>query len=66
MHVIAKSKTEEDLEKALNTIEEKENKVNKKENDKVITGGNHNSENVRKLSTDIKINESVMQANKIK
>lgn len=77
MHVVEKLKTEEDLEKALNTIEEEENKEKNKEGNEVIieeNEENYNSEdaylNCRKLSIQTKRNESVQnldkQANKMK
>lgn len=76
MHVVEKLKTEEDLEKALNTIEEKESKEKNKEGNEVIVEENeenYNSEDAlssRKLSIQIKRNESVQnlekQANKMK
>ncbi|KAF0751652.1 KRAB-A domain-containing protein 2-like [Aphis craccivora] len=77
MHVVEKFKTEEDLEKALNTIEEEENKEKNKESNEVIIEENvenYNSEdaylNSRKLSIQTKRNESVQnlekQANKMK
>ncbi|KAL4153512.1 hypothetical protein QTP88_001345 [Uroleucon formosanum] len=75
MHVVAKLKTEEDLEKALNTIEKEENKEKNSDNE-VITVENEenlNSEDAlssRKHSIHTKRNESVhnleMQANKMK
>lgn len=75
MDVVAKLKTEEDLEKALNTIEEEENKEKNKDNEviRVENEENYNSEDAlssRKLSIHTKRNESVhnleIQASKMK
>jgi len=75
MHVVAKLKTEEDLEKALNTIEEEENKEKNRDNEVITVENeeNYNSEDAlksRKLSVHTKRNECVnnleMQVNKMK
>jgi len=75
MHVVARLKTEEDLEKALNTIEEEENKEKNKDNEVITVENeeNYNSEDAlssRKLSIHTKRNESVhnleIQASKMK
>jgi hypothetical protein len=61
MHVVAKLKKEEDLEKALNTIEKEENKEKNRDNEVITVENeeNYNSKdalNSRKLSFNTKRN----------